>query len=73
MSVILEQNVFLFVFFCVMFGMYIMFQNVFILVCVLLCYVRYVYNWGEHERAPHRRPKHVKICMYMYVCMYLCV
>ena len=20
-------------------------------------------DWGEHERAPHRRPKHVKICM----------
>ena len=34
-----------------------------------------VYNWGEHERAPHRRPKHVKICIYvcMYVCMYVCL
>ena len=28
-----------------------------------------MYNWGEHERAPHRRPKYVKICM--YVCMYV--
>ena len=28
-------------------------------------------NWGEHERAPHRRPKHVKICI--YVCMYVCL
>ena len=27
-------------------------------------------NWGEHERAPHRRDKHVKICM--YVCIYVC-
>ena len=27
-------------------------------------------NWGEHERAPHRRAKHEKICMYL--CMYVC-
>ena len=25
------------------------------------------FNWGKHERAPHRRPKHVKICI--YVCL----
>ena len=30
-----------------------------------------LHNWGEHERAPHRRPKHVKICI--YVCTYLCL
>ena len=29
--------------------------------------VHKVYYWGEHERAPHRQAKHVKICM--YVCM----
>ena len=28
-------------------------------------------NWGEHERARHRRAKHEKICM--YVCMYVCI
>ena len=29
-------------------------------------------NWGEHERAPHRRAQQVKICMYvpMYVPTY---
>ena len=34
-------------------------------ICKLMC----KYYWGEHERAPHRRPKHVKICS--YVCMYV--
>ena len=29
------------------------------------------YDWGEHERALHRRAKHVKICM--YVCSYVCL
>ena len=28
-------------------------------------------NWGEHEQAPHRRAKHVKICM--YVCLSVCL
>ena len=41
-----------------------------------LC-IRIIYrsNWGEHERAPHRRAKQVKICMYvcMYICMYVCM
>ena len=27
------------------------------------------HDWGEHERAPHRRAKHVKICM--HVCLSL--
>ena len=28
-------------------------------------------NWGEHERAPHRRAKHEKICM--YACLSVCL
>ena len=29
-------------------------------------------NWGEPERAPHRRDIHARI-VYIYVCMYVCM
>ena len=29
----------------------------------------YMYNWGEPERAPHRRVVHARI---VFICMYVC-
>ena len=37
------------------------------------CMSLVIYNWGEPERAPHKRYSNARNIWYMYICIYICM